>query len=206
MKRTNIILIALFLLLSVGQAWAQRDRATLSYKPAAMFDGDTLRYLEYNYTIRQTQYVGRTVSEILKELEYPVLYIVEATSQRTHVDGFSKSQLVSLSLGIQQTTRKGPNPLKDCYIMVTFENPPALNEYWEASGATRDNPCPVFSSKLYDFIKDRKITHICANPYIFKDPELQKEAKQREEKIRREGAEGAKKWERMRRERDWTNE
>jgi hypothetical protein len=184
MKKIKFILFALFLLLSSGQLWAQK---TLPYKPAAMFNGDTLRYLEYNYTKRQAQYAGKTVGEILKEMEYPALYVVEGI--------YSHSVLVGLSLGIRQVGNK-PNPLKDYYITVRFENPPTFDEYKEASGHSGNNPCPVFSQKLYDLIKDLKVSNVAGNLYILKDPELvnaqkrsldkiYKHAKQTEEMLKR---------------------
>jgi hypothetical protein len=71
MKRMKIILLALLLALSTGQLRAQRE--TSPYKPFAMFNGDTISYLEFNYIIRSKQYKGWTVGEILKEIELPVL-------------------------------------------------------------------------------------------------------------------------------------
>jgi len=163
MKRTNFILIALFLLLSSGQLWAQEQKP---YKPAATFKGDTLRYLEYNYTIRQSQYIGKTVEEVLKELEYPILYVENQCQS-----GNGPSKLIGLSLVIRQI-EKEPSELKDYYIRIWFADPPILDEYKEASGFSLDNLRPAFSKKLYDFIKDLKISGITSNQYIFKDPVL----------------------------------
>ncbi|MDR2146596.1 MAG: hypothetical protein LBE91_09090 [Tannerella sp.] len=175
MKRKNVILSALFILLSAGALWAQEQKP---YKPAATFDGDTLQYLEYNYTKRSDQYIGKTVGEVLKELEYPVLYIVEG--HYLLMPGGRSARVVGLSLGIRQMDKE-PSPLKDYYIVISYENPPTFEEYREARSDTEENRNPVFfSRKLFDLIKGLKVLDISFNPYAFKDPELVKMRKQAE--------------------------
>ena len=72
MKRINIILVALLVILFAGQLWAQQERrhsiSELPRRAWSTFEGDTVRYLEFNYTIRSRQYVGWTVGELLDEL------------------------------------------------------------------------------------------------------------------------------------------
>ena len=174
MKRTNFILFALFLLLSSGQLWAQEQKP---YKSAATFKGDTLRYLEYNYAIRSEQYKGKTVEVILKELEYPVIYVTGM-----YQSGGGPSRLAGLYFIIRQMMKES-SETQDYYILIRFENPPILDEYDEASGRTNDNPFPVFSQKLYSFIKDLKISSVSSNTFLFKDPEnikVWKESKRQE--------------------------
>jgi hypothetical protein len=90
-----------------------RAQENLPYKPWVAFHGDTLQYLEYNYTVRQLQHQGKKVSEVLKELELPILIITETV----HRDG----KMVGISLGIHQTRQK-PSPLFDYYIEIRFAN------------------------------------------------------------------------------------
>ena len=162
MKTTNFILSALFLLLSLGELWAQQQKP---YRPAATFKGDTLAYLEYNYYKRQAQYRGKAVEVVLKELEYPVIYVAG-----TYRDG-SPSQLIRLTLGIRQEGKESSG-WSDYYIIIGFANPPDGEEYREASGSSMDNSSPAFSQKLYDFLKDLKISKISSNKNILKDREL----------------------------------
>lgn len=152
MKRTNFILSALFFLLFAGQIWAQEK---LPYKSKAAFKADTLQYLEYNYNVARSieNYKDKTVGEILNELEYPVSYIVEFA--------MCDDELISLSLGIRQKGKK-PSPLEDYYIEVVFSNPPKLSDFH----AVYDNSNGVFTSKIYDFIKDLKVKRVMSNPYI----------------------------------------
>ena len=152
MKRTNLFLIALFLLLSNGQLSAQEK---LPYKSKDMFNADTLQYLEYNYSVTRSAeyYKDKMVGDILKELEYPVLYIVEWSC--------GGGELMSLSLGIRQKGKE-PNPLEDYYIAVVFANPPKFSDF----KALYDNKNHVFTSQIHDFIKDLKVSYVTSNPYI----------------------------------------
>ena len=118
MKRIKFILLVLVLTLCAGQLWAQEhSKARSPYQPAATFAGDTAAYLEYNYGMRYVQYVGRTVSEILKELEYPPLYVIDIM--------FLSDYIAGLSLCVHQSGKK-PNLFKDYYIFMRFENPPNI--------------------------------------------------------------------------------
>ncbi|MDR2148657.1 MAG: hypothetical protein LBE91_19625 [Tannerella sp.] len=198
MKRINFILAALFLLLSAGQLQAQSDKAALPYRPAASFNGDTLRYLDYNYRMRGEQYVGKTVGEILEELEYPVLYIADAGLRSSPS---SPTVVYYLSLSVRQIGKKA-SELKDYYIVVRFENPPTSAEYRKASEFRNENGDPVFTQKLYDFLKDRKVTGIGVNPYMYmtKEPVTSKKMKEIREKNDREAREKINQEERKNRE------
>jgi hypothetical protein len=193
MKRKNIILFALLLLLlSNGQLWAQKE--TSPYKPMAEFNGDTARYLEFNYAVRKVQYRGWMVGDILQELEFPVLYIAE-TIKISPTDGPTK--LVGLGLGIRKTGRH-PSIMKDYYIVVCFENPPAIDEYIKVSGRTANNPFPPFTPKLYDFIKDMKVTGVSFNPqfHVIFDPDLLEKMKRIHEEIDRGAREARERYDR----------
>jgi hypothetical protein len=191
MKRINVILLALLLALSTGQLMAQRE--TSPYKPFAMFNGDTVSYLEFNYTIRGNQYKGWTVGEVLKEMEFPVLYIADIGFV-THLKDVS-TKVLRLGLSIRQAGKE-PDIMKDYYINVCFENPPDLSEYRAVSGRSGN---PALTPKLYEFIKDLKVLWIGFNEFIIKDPELIGKAKRDREEVERRGRETQEKLERRRR-------
>ena len=193
MKR--IILLALILLLSSGQAWAQwrHSKADLPYRSFATFNGDTAAYLEFNYSIRRVQYVGKNVGEILKELEFPVLYIVEVDMQSS--SGGSPTTVPSLSLDIRQVGKE-PNPMKDYYISLLFENTPTLDKFREVAGGGSK---PVFTPKLYDFIKDMKISGIGSSDFFTKNPELLGRERQIQEENYRRGRQAQEELDRRRR-------
>ena len=165
MKTINIFLTGLLLtVVFAGQIHAQKQ---LLYKAKAEFNKDTIQYLKYNYTIRSAQYKDKTVGEILKELEYPILY-VSGIYRSVPLDSCNReTQLAGLYLCIKQTGKK-PNELHDYYIEIYFENPPAFDEYKEVSGVSGNNHRSAFSQKLYDFIKDLKVSNVSTNEYILK--------------------------------------
>ena len=177
MKTINFILTGLLLIIFAGNTNAQEQ---LPYKAKAEFKGDTLQYLEYNFTKRSSQYVGKKVSDVLKDLELKVLHIAEHTGT---VGGSpsTSGRLISLSLTVHQVEDK-PNIHKDYYITVLFEDPPSSAEYRAISGFSRENRNPVFTQKLYDFIKDRKVKIVHTNEFIIKDPEIQKTWREAREK------------------------
>ena len=172
MRTTNFILFALFLLLSSGELRAQEQ---MPYRPAATFNGDTLRYLEYNYTKRRAQYIGKTVEKVLKELEYPIIYFYGA-----YRDG-SPGQLRGLTLGIRQVGKEPSEP-RDYHISIHFANPPDIDAYNEASGRNSDNRFPAFSQKLYDFLKDLEVSGIRSNWYYLESNRERREAAERRNK------------------------
>ncbi|MDR2037862.1 MAG: hypothetical protein LBQ60_08060 [Bacteroidales bacterium] len=154
---------------SAAELTAQRhSKAMLPYKPAEKFRGDTVSYLEYNYVIRSVQYKGRTAGEILKELEYPVLYIVEVASKR---DPGSQRVITRLGLSVRQKGEK-PSVLKDYYIVIFFEKPPLLDDYEKVASIPHSDNTEVFTPKVYDFLKDMKVSNISFNEFLVRDPEI----------------------------------
>lgn len=143
------------LLLIVGLA-AINAQNELPYKPFSEFQGDTLRYLEYNYTTRAEQYVGKTVGVVLEECELPITQVV-------NLGGVSMSnQLTLISLGIRQIGIK-PSVFKDYYIEIRFATPPPYDKLIDVCDPwAKDNWTP----QVYDFIKDLQIKSITSNPYI----------------------------------------
>ncbi|MDR2037861.1 MAG: hypothetical protein LBQ60_08055 [Bacteroidales bacterium] len=168
MKKIYFILLALIMILSAGQLTAQRNRATLPYKPAEMFHGDTASYLEYNYQIRNVQYKGRTVGDILKELEYPVLYIVEV--QRMINPG-NPTLIPRLSLSVRQKGKK-PSVFKDYYIVISFEKPLLSDDYKKVASVPHSDNTAVFTPQVYDFLKDKKVSNVSFNEFLVRDPEI----------------------------------
>ena len=144
----------------------------LPYKAKAEFKGDTLQYLERNFAKRSAYYEGRTVGELLKDLEYQVLY-VEGIYQTTLDASNESDKFVGLTLCIRQVGKER-SELKDYYINVFFENPPLLSDY----RAIYDVQEHTLTSQLYDFIKDLRVKNVYSNEHILKDQELKAARKQ----------------------------
>ena len=189
--------------MSTGHSWAQEE---LPYKPAVTFKGDTALYLEYNYTKRSRQYTHTktTVGEVLQDLEYPVLFVVECDytlALHYNTDEPPPSKFVRITLGIRQMGEK-PSPVTDYYIGIRFEYPPLAKDFREATGYNRDN-LYKYSQKIYDFIKDLEVASIGTNFFLYKDPEIiesarigskrsPEEQKRRSEEAKRERIEAKK--------------
>jgi hypothetical protein len=145
MKR---IILTLFVSIVFCGSIAAQD--TLSYKPWASFEGDTVAYLEYNFNTRSKQYAGKKVADLLKDLELPVIEVMEPMSRpRINEQGnFLGGELLQVSLRIMKKSEKGPNPLRDYYITFAFKNPP-LNAFKHGGWP-----------QIYEVIKDLEISAV----------------------------------------------
>ena len=178
----NLILVGLLLIVFTGHTQVQEQ---LPYKAKATFNQDTLQYLEYNFIERASQYKGKKVSDVIKDFDLPVLYIAESAYSGEIKQGEIITKVKSLSLAVHQVGVK-PNALEDYYVVVYFTDPPTFAEYREASGFSRENPNPVFTQKLYDFIKDRTVYNVSSNPYIIEKRENLKKAGKIKEAVKNE--------------------
>jgi len=174
----NFITESLFLLLLIGTLTAQaqvkeqleQTREALPYKSRIEFNQDTLKYLEYNFTKRGMLYKEKKVSVVLKDLDMPVLYVAETTWSSG--DG-NPSRLRKLSLSVLQKGNQ-PNILEDYYIIINFADPPLLDDYKKVTGFGLENSHPLFTQKLYDFLKDLVVSDVESNPYIIQKREAMK--------------------------------
>jgi len=165
--------ISLFLLLSIGclPALAQekiakekleleKEQALMPYKAKVEFNLDTLQFLEYNFHERQVQYKGKKVSDVLKDLDLPILYLCEIAKLLTYPPRVTKISLVVHQVG------KELDLFKDYLIVIVFEDPLNFDEFKEASGFHFENLNPVFTQNLYDYLKDREVKSVYFNEYF----------------------------------------
>jgi hypothetical protein len=96
---------------------------TLLYKPLASFEGDTVAYLEYNFTTRSKQYAGKKVSDILKDLELPVIHSECMVRFKMIEPGAKISQIF---LYVIMPVNERPHPIRDYYVTLVFKNPPPV--------------------------------------------------------------------------------
>ena len=186
MKTSKLFITIVILLLFIVSISAQepakltkepfeQTSELLPYKAKAEFNQDTLQYLEYNFFKRNNQYKGKKVSDVLKDLDLPVLYVVDFP--RTVVlDGSGISTTSNISLAVHPPVGDKPNVLEDYYIVIGFEEPLITDEFKKASDYSRENSKPVFTQKLYDYLKDRVVSGVNSNPYIIQKREFLKNA------------------------------
>ncbi|MDR1632230.1 MAG: hypothetical protein LBR97_05055 [Dysgonamonadaceae bacterium] len=149
MKIIQFVFTVFAILFVCGQIQAQDE---LPYKSKAMFGTDTLRYLEYNYSVARSEkyYKGKTVGDILRELEYTVLYVAERA--------WCDSKIVSIGIGVRQADEE-PDPSVDYYITVFFAHPPLLSDYRELYD-NRDDKNSLLTPKIYDFLKNLEVAQV----------------------------------------------
>ncbi len=164
MKTIQFILIFVCFGLSVGQAQTQTQAQTsenLPHKPLASFKSnaqmsDTLQYLEYNFHERQSQYIGKTVTDVLKDIKLP--YSIASSVSTLCLDdcGDLPSKLTGIYIGIKQLDQFGNdfNELIDYYVLIEFVDPPLADDFrkvfqreedtlWGQATIKRDfDPCP----------------------------------------------------------------
>jgi hypothetical protein len=163
----KIILLALFTILYTVQLGAQETQTqdTLSYKSFAEFNSDTVRFLEYNFTTRRKQYGGKKVSEVIKDMEFPITHVVEYAMSIT--DNSRLSKLSRLSLGIRRAGNQADSGL-DYYVEVWFKNQPLSVDFKKVFNIYDPARKFEFTPELYNFIKDMEVSSIRANPYNYK--------------------------------------
>lgn len=68
MKR--ILLLCLFIITAI----VMKSQSNLPYKPLSAFGNDTIAYLVYNFDDRADYYKGKTVKDIIGDLQIPIVY------------------------------------------------------------------------------------------------------------------------------------
>ena len=171
MKAKNLFIAGLILIALLGSIPAQaqvkeqpleQEQEVLQYRSKAEFNQDTVQYLEYNFVKRGTQYEGKKVSDILKDLDLQVLYIAESTYSS---GGGNPSRITKLSLVVHQVGDE-PNVFNDYYITICFAEPPLWDDYKEAIDFVWGAKTEAFTPKLYDFLKDKVVSCVYSNPFI----------------------------------------
>ena len=136
----------------------------------ATFEGDTARYLEFNYTIRRAQYIGWTLRDFLEELELPVIGVAPVGST-----GPTPLPLFMVIRHVGDTF----HDLRDYYIGVRLENMPTREEL--ARIPRSEDSVRIwgrFAPEELDFLKDLRIASVGANVVPTRDPELAERQRQ----------------------------
>jgi len=165
--------ISFFLLLTIGclpvlaQAKVEKEllkleneQLVMPYKAKADFNLDTLKFLEYNFHERQVQYKGKKVSDVLKDLDMPILYLSEVVMQ-----GTNPPRIPRIALVIHQVGEKH-DLFNDYLIFIDFVVPLNFDDFKKASGFHRENPNPVFTQKFYEYLKDMELKKVFFSEYF----------------------------------------
>ena len=115
MKNTIILLCSI---LFVSCATSKHISAVNSnYRSLKSFHKDTIAYFQYNFIDNQDKYIGKSVDEVLKDLEIPIVHFVPLAPERKN-----KSNGLSLSYYDKVTNYvKSQNGEKFCELIVVFD-------------------------------------------------------------------------------------
>jgi hypothetical protein len=167
MEKLRLNLAALLLVLVSGQVSAQD---TLPYKPWASFNGDTLEYLDYNFTRTRWEngrtvsvYKGKKVSDIFKDLELPVQVITNTV----FITSSKVGEQIGLFLGVEDLGElRVINSAVDYYLWIEFAEPHLLPEEFTLGAK--------WTPEMYNAIKDFELEFAFSNYYLHKDKTLRK--------------------------------
>ena len=170
MKTIKLFLL-LFATISIsGQCLAQDD---LPYRHFEAFKKDTIRYLDYNFTIRSDQYTDMTVGELLNDLEFPVIYVNKLAMQTSNSGDKALDGLVVMNLVIRLVGIGDWDDSKDYFIKIVLKNPVNPEDFADALSKDKRNSGRnnlfYCTPQLCELLKDRKIKWIESNYRLFKD-------------------------------------
>lgn len=170
MKTNSLILILFAIVFISGHLQAQDD---LPYRSFNKFNNDTIRYLDYNFSLRREQYENKTVAELLKDLELPVVYV--SSLMLTPKSDYKGIDINAMNLVIRLIRNGGydndNDDSKDYYIRI-FLNPAAdgqdfMNAVDKGKRSTGKNGLLWWTPPLYEFLKDFQIKAIVSNYKLF---------------------------------------
>ena len=170
MKTIRLFLFLFAMLLISGQCLAQDD---LPYRHFQAFQKDTIRYLDYNFTLRSEQYFDKTVGELLHDLELPVVYISQLVMQTSTSGDKALEGLIAMNLVIRLVGIGDWDDSKDYYIKIGLKNPVNAEDFGNALSIDKRNSAQnklfYWTPQLFELLKDHKMGGIVANDRLFPD-------------------------------------
>ena len=163
MKTKSIILVMFVTLITCGHTWAQYDLPFRSFKS---FNNDTIQYLDYNFLIRSEQYAGEKLSKMISDLNMPILYVSE-TIEFGHNNDIRN--VIEIVLYVKKFIGSSYD---NCYVSITPANPIPFRDYMKISKRIDyddGSRIAIWTSELYDFLKDIEIKSVTANSYLIKE-------------------------------------
>lgn len=125
---------------------------TPPYRPYAEFKGDIGAYLKYNFDDRGNLYQGKTISELLKDVELtPIGYSPLLAKAKAD----NKTYLLKLYIVFKRKTEGQFSEIHDEYLSVYIEEPwflwSELKPYYDIYRGNK------WTQQDYEVIKDKKI-------------------------------------------------
>lgn len=129
------------------------------FKAISQFNGNVMNYLKYNVDERTDYYKGKTVAELLSDLNInPIGYM---TIMQDCMDGPCKTGLSGIEIYFKHYD-SDYSPMKDDYVTIYFENIISKDKFKELD---QKFPSKTWVQRHYDFFKDMIIKNVYFNPY-----------------------------------------
>jgi hypothetical protein len=170
-----------------------RAQEDLPYRYLKSLNNDTIQYLDYNFYIRHAQYEGKKISDFIKDLELPIVYVYEIVDLINMGNKFI-SEVRSISLGIRKIGND-PDTDRDYFVGITLAKAIFFEDFKKAAKYDGDNKGAQWSSQLYELLKDSELSGITTNQHLIEErrkilnsgnPNYWEELKKVVEKERRE--------------------
>ncbi|MCL1933553.1 MAG: hypothetical protein FWF53_07070 [Candidatus Azobacteroides sp.] len=167
--KTKSIILTLLIFIFLCEHTQAQD--TLPYRSFKSFHNDTIRYLDYNFTIRNDQYNDKTVGDLLQDLELPVVYVCNPIMQMSPKE--SKIYIVTMDLIIRLVgnINNDHDDSKDYYIRIGLKNAIGADDFVEALSCDKRNDgrngLYYWTPQLYEVLKNFKLEGIEANNKLF---------------------------------------
>jgi hypothetical protein len=124
---------------------------TLPYRSYAEFNGDIGAYLKYNFEDRGNLYQGKTIGDLLKDVELtPIGY--SPTLAELKEDG--QTYMICIDIYFKNKIKGKFNPLRDDYLTIYLE-PYVL--WSELENQYKKNEGDKWTQQDYEVIKNKKI-------------------------------------------------
>ena len=177
MKTHSMILVLFAILFTCGHTRAQDD---LPYRSFQAFKNDTIRYLDYNFTIRKDQYVDKTVGDLFRDLELPVVHMsdrlmiahIHSSTNTVSIGGMNL--VIRLAGNGNEDRNSYRDSSKDYYIRLELKTYVECGDFYNALNRDkrndgRRNRVSYCTPQVYELLKDCKIKRIESNSYLFED-------------------------------------
>jgi len=164
MKTNALILILSAILFASGQIRAQDD---LPYRPFKSFNNDTVQYLDYNFFIRNDQYTGKKISDVINDLKLPII----SMSTTLELSTSEANKIVGIDLVINKRIQWSAY---DYCVSITLVNPILSNDrdFFYSYKVVRDsdgNGIIPWTTQLYEYLKDKEIKSVTTNSYLIEE-------------------------------------
>ena len=96
-----------------------------NYRSLKSFHKDTIAYFQYNFIDNQDKYIGKSVKEVLNDIETPIIHTVpEPTDKKNKANGIRLSYYNKVTNYV-----KSQNGEKFCELIVIFDQDVAYDPF-----------------------------------------------------------------------------